>query len=129
MRRDGLWHPRLLEIVAGLGHTELLVVADAGLPIPPAVERLDLVWARDEPRFLPVVRVLVQECVIEGATIAAELEDARIRSGLTDALGGAACSTVPHEQLKAMTSRARAVVRTGETTPYANVVLRAGVAF
>lgn len=116
-------------MLASAGHGDLVVVADAGLPVPPAVETIDLVWRAEQPPFLPVVRTVLDECVVEHATLAAELTDTDLRSGLADTLGQTPVEHVPHEQLKTMTVRARAVVRTGATTPYANVVLRCGVPF
>ena len=44
-------------------------------------------------------------------------------------LGAMPVATLPHEAFKAATRGARAVVRTGEFSPYANVILRAGVVF
>ena len=44
-------------------------------------------------------------------------------------LDGRHVRAIPHEELKRLTASARAVVRTGETTPFANVVLVAGVTF
>ncbi|MFI6519476.1 D-ribose pyranase [Spirillospora sp. NPDC050679] len=129
MRADGLWHPRLLQVLAAAGHTDLIVVADPGLPVPPGVETVDLVWRRGEPPFLPVLAAVLEELVAEAATIAEEAADPGLLTGLAQVLGPLVPDRVPHERLKQMTARARVVVRTGETTPYANVVLRAGVPF
>ncbi|WP_330180328.1 D-ribose pyranase [Nocardia sp. NBC_01503] len=129
MRTDGLWHPRLMQIVTGLGHTDLIVIADAGLPIPAGVERIDLLWRRGEPGFLPVLRAILADGVFEHACYASELADPAILDGLASALGQIPSSTVSHAELKNRTVDARVIVRTGEATPYANAVLRAGVAF
>lgn len=129
MRASGLWHPRLAQIVAALGHGELLVVADPGLPVPSTVEVVDLVWSRGEPAFSPVVRAILGELVVEHATVAAELAAGPVLKALAEDLGGIPLDRVSHEELKSLTARARVVVRTGEDTPYANVVLRAGVPF
>ncbi|BFV60780.1 D-ribose pyranase [Kitasatospora sp. CMC57] len=133
MRTDGLWHPRLLQLISSLGHGDLLVVADPGLPVPPGVESIDLVWRRGDPPFLQVLEAVLDELVVEHADLAEELTDPALlagldsrfeQHGLTDQVG-----RLPHERLKELTRSARAVVRTGEATPYANVVLRAGVPF
>jgi D-ribose pyranase len=129
MRRDGLWHPRLLEIIARIGHTETLVLADAGLPVPPHVEVIDLVWSRSEPPLLPVLRCVLAEMPTERATLADELGDGAMSRAFGRELAGIATDRVGHEELKELTGRARVVVRTGECTPYANVLLHAGVAF
>jgi D-ribose pyranase len=36
---------------------------------------------------------------------------------------------VKHEQFKKMTAESYVVIRTGETTPYANIILTSGVTF
>ncbi|MEU0562276.1 D-ribose pyranase [Dactylosporangium sp. NPDC006015] len=125
MRDSGLWHPRLAALVAGMGHTDTIVVADAGLPVPPGVEVVQLAVTRGVPAFLPVLAAITAELVVEEATVAEELTDEAIRAGLA----GYPLSTLPHEEFKVATRRARAIVRTGEATPYANVILRAGVPF
>jgi D-ribose pyranase len=128
VRADGLWHPRLLSLLAAAGHGDLVVIADAGLPVPPGVEVIDLVWRRGEPRLLPVLDAVLGDLVVERADMAAELRDPVIRQGLADLLGGPP-ATMSHDDLKRLTGTARVVVRTGEVTPYANVVLHAGVPF
>ncbi|WP_433616385.1 D-ribose pyranase [Dactylosporangium sp. CA-139114] len=129
MRRGGLWHPRLLTVVAAMGHGDLLVVADPGLPVPPGVEVIDLVVSRGEPGLLTVLRPVLGELVIEAATMAEELTDEALSAAVRASLGDVPLELVGHEELKARTAHARAVVRTGEDTPYANIVLRAGVPF
>jgi D-ribose pyranase len=123
MRPDGLWHPRLLQILSAAGHTDLIVVADPGLPVPPGVETVDLVWRRGEPAFLPVLEAVLGELVVETAYVAEESPPGFLDDVLTRT------ERIPHTRLKELTGRARAVVRTGEATPYANVVLQAGVPF
>lgn len=129
MRSSGLWHPRLVEVITTIGHAQTLVVADAGLPVPVGVETIDLVWRRGEPRLLPVLRAVLEELVVESATIAAELGTGPWAEGLREMLAGRTVKEVPHEELKLACRRSRAIVRTGEDTAYANVVLHAGVAF
>ena len=129
MRRHGIWHPRLLQVLTSLGHGDLLVVADAGLPVPAGVETIDLLWAPGQPAFLPVVRAILEEAVVESAILADELVDPGVAPALEELLPRGAVRRVSHEELKALTFGARAVVRTGATTPYANVILVAGVPF
>lgn len=119
MRPDGLWHPRLLHLLAAAGHTDLIVVADPGLPVPPGVETVDLVWRRGEPPLVPLVEAIRAELVVEHLFVADEAPETFFPEA----------ERIPHEQLKHLTRQARVIVRTGEATPYANVVLRAGVPF
>ncbi|HEY8475295.1 MAG TPA: D-ribose pyranase [Chloroflexota bacterium] len=131
MKRGGILNPDLADALARLGHTDALVVCDAGLPIPSDVRRIDLAVCPGVPRFLDVLRAIVAEIVVERAVVASELRERcpETYEALRSALGAVPIEEVPHERFKARTTVARAVVRTGEFTPYANVVLYAGVPF
>jgi D-ribose pyranase len=133
MRRDGILNPTLLEVMARLGHTDTLVIADAGLPIPPEVQRIDLALVPGVPGFLETLRAVLAELPVERATIASEMETRSpvLYKAVTAlfAEGGIPWESVLHEQFKLSTRKAGAVVRTGEVTPYANVILHAGVSF
>jgi D-ribose pyranase len=131
MKKHGILQPELSAVIARLGHTDTLVVADAGLPIPPAVQRIDLAVTGGVPAFLQVLRPLLDEIAVEAVVIASELPAASpaFYADLQAVLGALPIRTVPHAEFKKMTHQARAVVRTGEFTPYANIILVAGVAF
>jgi D-ribose pyranase len=128
MRPDGLWHPELLGHLARVGHGEEIVIADPGLPIAD-VPRIDLVWRSGEPRFLPVLTAVLKELVVETAYVAEEATDPALLAGLQASLGAIPTERIVHDDLKRRVRAARVVVRTGETTPYANVILRCGVPF
>lgn len=128
MKRSGIINARLAGALAGLGHTDHVVVCDAGLPIPPGPEVVDLAFRFGVPSFETVLTGLLEELVVEGATAAEEVErNARCHEFLTNALPD--LGFVSHEELKRMVAGAKLVVRTGEATPYSNVILRCGVPF
>lgn len=114
-----------------MGHGDLLCVADAGLPIPPQVERIDLAFAPGRPEFIEVVAAVLSELRVEAYEVADESLSAcpEIVARLDEALRGIECLWMSHEELKHRSEAVRAVVRTGEFTPYANVILRSGVDF
>ncbi|MFC7404312.1 D-ribose pyranase [Georgenia alba] len=122
-------HPQLSRILSELGHTDELFVADAGLPIPSGVERVDLAYRKGAPAFLDVLDVILDEIVVEGAVMPAEVAEAspEMLRAVQDRLAPLEVVLVPHEQYKRRSHGARAVVRTGEYTSYANVALIAGV--
>jgi D-ribose pyranase len=131
MTRSGLLNDRLIKTVAMLGHKETLVVCDAGLPIPGDTERIDLSVECGMPPFLDVVRAVLGELAVESAMIATETakKSPEIDRKLREVLGEVRVDTIRHDKLKELASNAKAVVRTGECTPYSNVVLVAGVTF
>lgn len=128
MKRTGLLNPDLLAVVAELGHTDTLAVADAGLPIPREVRRIDLSLVAGEPGFLKVLAALLRELSVEEALAAEEIVTANpdIHRQLLALLGEVPLRLVPHAELKQLLPSTKGVVRTGECTPYANVVLRSG---
>ena len=129
MRRDGVINWQLAGALARLGHTDRLVVCDAGLPIPDGPEIVDLAFQFGVPSFEIVLSGLLGELVIEGAIAAEEVKERNqtayemLGSRLTD------LELLPHEELKRVASTARLFVRTGEATPFSNVILCCGVPF
>ena len=129
MKRGGIINAPLAGLLAGLGHTDTVVVGDCGLPRPPGVPVVDLAVTLGVPRFADVVTALAAELVVEWATVARETAEANPAAlSLLEGLFGEP-RWVTHAELKAESARARLVVRTGEATPYANVVLTCGVPF
>lgn len=134
MKKGGILHPLLAQAVASLGHGDLLVVADAGLPIPEGPLRIDLAYAPGRPPFLDVVQAILQEVQAEGVVLAQEIRERspELHDKVVAILKGFTAVElvyVPHQRFKELTAGAKAVVRTGEFTPYANLILRAGVVF
>jgi len=131
MKRTTLLHAELSEAIARLGHGDLLVIGDAGLPIPDGPRRIDLAVSANVPRFADVLAAVLAEMQVEGALIADEFapRNAPVHAELMRQLGHTPVSTVSHQHFKTLTKEARAIVRTGEFSPYANVILRAGVVF
>jgi D-ribose pyranase len=128
MKRRGIINAPLSGHLARLGHTDLVVVADAGLPLPSQVPVVDLAIVFGKPRFTDVLDALLEEIVVEHAWISAGA-DAGAPARWVDERLPQPAQRVAHEELKAMLPDVRLAVRTGEATAYANVVLRCGVPF
>ena len=131
VKKIGVLNQPISSVIAGLGHTDTLVVADAGLPIPPETQRIDLALTQGIPGFLDTLRVVLGEMQVERAIIAEEMLDVSpdVYQKVKELLADVPIETVTHLIFKERTRSARAVVRTGEFTPYANVILVAGVVF
>ncbi len=119
-------------MIATMGHTDRLVVCDSGLPIPPGAEVVQLALTKNIPRFIDTVQALLQEMQVEGAIVATEMADrsTELLKELQRLLPGVKIQFVPHEEFKKLTCNGtKGFVRTGECTPYANVILISGVTF
>ncbi|KQR36446.1 MULTISPECIES: D-ribose pyranase [Microbacterium] len=126
-------NPALSRVISETGHTDLLVVTDAGLPIPPGSERIDLAYRPGAPAFFDVLDTVLAELVVEGATVSEEVAEKspEVLAALRERFAGEdfEIELIPHVEFKKLTHSARAFVRSGEFTPYANVILHAGVAY
>lgn len=129
MKRGGILNVQLAGALARLGHTDTLVVCDAGLPIPPGPEVVDLAFRFGVPAFETVLSGILEELVVEDATAAEETEAQNPRSHDLLKTWLPELELVPHEELKRMVDGAKLVIRTGEATPYSNVILSCGVPF
>src|SRR5512143_2141197 len=74
MKKHGVLNPQLSRVIAELGHTDALVIADAGLPIPADVERIDLAVTGGIPSFMDVLNAILEEMQVERAVIANEMQ-------------------------------------------------------
>lgn len=131
MKKTGIINQPISSIVSGLGHTDRVVICDAGLPIPEQVTRIDLALKEGVPTFLQTLEVVLSEMEVESAIVASEIKEKNpeIEKRLRDLLGSAAIEYLPHEKFKIETKTSKAIVRTGEFSPYANVILVSGVVF
>lgn len=132
-RNNGTLNGQLSRVISEVGHTDQLVVTDAGLPIPPGVERVDLAIRENLPRFLDLLDAVLDEVSIEGALLSEEIHQHSpdMAAAVEERLAklGVTAKFVPHSDFKTATADARAAVRSGEFTPYANVLLTAGVVY
>ncbi|WP_214829415.1 D-ribose pyranase [Exiguobacterium algae] len=129
MKKQGILNSHLAKVFADLGHTDRVVIADCGLPIPDGVKRVDLSLRLGEPSFLDVLTEVENDLVIEQITIAQEMltHNPAIAERLQDTYDR--IEQCDHESFKREVEKAKVVIRTGEATPYANVILHAGVIF
>jgi D-ribose pyranase len=132
MKKNRLLNAALSQLVASLGHGDRILVADAGMPMPRdgSVELVDLALTQGVPTLTTTLEALLTEMQVESHIVASETleRDHEWLSGLGAERIGAR-TVVSHEALKRLSHGARAVIRTGECTPYANLMLVAGVTF
>ncbi|MGG4609207.1 D-ribose pyranase [Providencia sp. Me31A] len=139
MKKGVLLNANITSVIAKLGHTDQITLADAGLPISQGPERIDLAITQGLPDFLSVLKVITQEMQVEKAILAEEitainpemntailmhLQQLEVTQG--NHIEIVYCS---HERFKQLTHDSKAVIRTGECSPFANVILCSGVTF
>lgn len=130
MKKGPVLNIALSQLIASLGHGDMVVIGDAGLPVPPGVPVIDLALTHGVPGFLQTLTTVLAEMQVERHVLADELADKNpaIATAVA-ALDLPGRGGVPHDEFKRLSAGARAVVRTGECTPYANIILVAGVVF
>ena len=131
MKKTSLLQSDLSYVIATLGHLDTLVIADAGLPVPAETMRIDLALTQGVPGAIQTLKVVLDEMKVERAVLAEEVRDRnpKFLAQVQELLPGVPVEFVSHTDFKARTASARAVVRTGEFAPYANVILVSGVVF
>ena len=131
MKKRGFLSAPVAELIALMGHTDRLIVCDAGFPVPPAVPRIDLAITGNLPTVLDVLRTLLEELAVERFSVASELREVSPEryAEVVQLLTSVPHDLIPHAEFKRVAREVRAVIRTGDFTPYANVMLVAGVVY
>lgn len=130
MKKHGLLNSQLAKIAADLGHTDRVCIGDLGLPVPDGVSKIDLALKHGLPSFQDVLDNYLDNILVEKVILAEEIktENPKQLEKVLKKLD--ACVDivyVSHEELKALNKHVKAVVRTGEDTPYSNIILQSGV--
>ncbi|WP_340004006.1 D-ribose pyranase [Paenibacillus sp. FSL K6-0276] len=131
MKKHGILNSHISKVLADLGHTDTIVIADVGLPVPPGVPKIDLAVKLGVPSFQDIVDIISEDMVIEKVIVAEELAtDNKVTSQyLNNKFKEISIEAYSHEQFKQLTQQAKVIIRTGEAKPYANCILQAGVYF
>ena len=128
MKKTGIINAPISTVIAHLEHTDMLTVADAGLPVPATTQRIDLALKPGVPGFLETLEVVLTELFVEKAYVSEDILSVspQIYQGIKKLLGDVPIVSVPHVEFKQMTAHSKAIIRTGEYTPFALVILVAG---
>ena len=133
MKRNGILNSDISRVLSYMGHTDWICIGDCGLPIPDEVERIDLALEFGVPTFMKTLEVVAKDMKIEKIILAEEIktQNEKVLSEINELFKGQDIEVeyVSHVELKAKTKECKAVIRTGETTPYANIILQSGCIF
>jgi D-ribose pyranase len=128
MRKGGILHPAINRLLSETGHTDLITISDRGFPVPMGVERIDLALVSGIPTVIDVLKAVDGEFIIDTIILAEEMLGAspeRYRQ-LQEQYLHISFKPVPHLEFKQIAPESRAVIRTGDETPYANIIIVSG---
>ena len=127
MLKAGILNPHINSLVSRVRHTNMLVISDMGFPFWPMIETVDISLVAGVPSVLQVLESLLANFTVGQAYMAEEFlahNPDSARAEVTAALGTVPLAFEPHEaQFKKRVPHAIGLIRTGDTTPYANIIL------
>lgn len=126
MKRATILNRDLSAAIAALGHGDMLIVCDAGFPVPCDARRIDLAVCRDLPPLEPVLEAIAAECIFEKITAGEEVRDYNtpLKQELARIFPGLPIEYVPHAEIMTdLVHKAKTIVRTGAFNPWGNIVL------
>lgn len=130
MKRNGILNLGLNQALAAMGHGDLMIVCDAGFPIPAHVNRVDLAIVADVPDLETVLTAISADFIAEKFGYANEMaqNNPRLKEKVDRIFAGAEIVTFPHSEiLTALAARAKFIVRSGAFDPWGNILLYSGV--
>src|ERR1700686_3647465 len=130
MKRNGILNLGLNQALAAMGHGDLMIVCDAGFPIPAQVNRVDLAIVADVPDLETVLTAISADFIAEKIGYAHEMaqNNPRLKEKVDRIFVGAELVTFPHaEILTEIAAKAKYIVRTGAFDPWGNILLSSGV--
>lgn len=133
MKKNGILNSKISSVLSNLRHTDRIVIGDAGLPVPNNVQEIDISLKLGVPSFIDVLTEIEKDMKIEKIVLADEIKTGNLSQleAINDKLGMAdeAVEFVTHEEFKKLTADAKVIIRTGEETPYSNIILQSDVIF
>lgn len=131
MKKTGILNSNISRVVADMGHMDWLGIGDAGTPVPPETEKIDLAVSANLPSFTQVLKEVLKELAVQKVYVAEEIkkQNPQQLENIKAILPNVEIELIPHSELKQDLRRAKAFIRTGEETPFSNVILESGVIF
>jgi simple sugar transport system permease protein/D-ribose pyranase len=125
-----LLNAQLSYAIASMGHGDLMIVCDAGFPIPSTAWRIDLAVVPDVPDLETVLQAIADNFIAERVGYADIMPDhnAPLLAKVKRLFADAEFLPVKHETiLFEMAAKAKVIVRTGAFDPWGNILLYSGV--
>ena len=131
MKKTGIINSEVSAVVANMGHMDWLSIGDAGMPVPFGTKKIDLAVDKELPSFMDVLNNVLKEMKVQKIYLAEEIKDQNPvqLENIKKALPDVEVAFMPQSELKKSLSKTHAFIRTGEMTPYSNIILESGVTF
>lgn len=131
MKKGTVINSGISRVIAQMGHFDTLAIGDAGMPVPMTTEKIDLAVTNGTPSFIAVLENVLSELEVQKVYLAEEMKTANptVHAQTLALLGDIEVAYIPHEEMKQNLNQTHAFIRTGEMTPYANIILESGVTF
>ena len=131
MKKSKVINSDISRVIAQMGHFDQLSIGDAGMPVPMTTEKIDLAVDNGIPSFMDVLNNVLEELEVQRIYLAEEIktENPDMLKKIQERLPETPVTFIPHSEMKAALHDSHAFIRTGEMTPYANIILESGVVF
>ena len=131
MKKNGILNSEISKLLSDLGHTDQITIADAGLPVPDGVKKIDLALKLGTPSFIEVLEEVLKDMVVEKVILAEEIkvDNESQLDAIHQLVGTNEVEFVSHEAFKKQSGQSKAIIRTGEATPFSNIILQSNVIF
>lgn len=121
-----LLNPEVAALIRHVNHTQMLLIADRGFPIPPLPKVIDLSLIADVPTIPQVLTAILPDLPLDRLIVATEQQIASPARWREHQASSRRIEAVPHLEFKGMARHAVGCIRTGDSTAYGNVLLVGG---
>jgi D-ribose pyranase len=131
MKKTKMINSDMSRVIAQMGHFDKLSIGDAGMPVPMGTEKIDLAVDNGIPSFMQVLTNVLEELEVQRIYLAEEIktENPKMLENIKELMPETPITFMPHSDMKQDLNNCHAFVRTGEMTPYSNIILESGVVF
>lgn len=131
MKKTKVINSDISRVIAQMGHFDKLSIGDAGMPVPAGTEKIDLAVDNGIPCFTQVLLNVLEELEVQRIYLAEEIktENPKMLESIQEIMPNVPVTFIPHSEMKQDLNNCRAFIRTGEMTPYSNIILESGVVF
>jgi D-ribose pyranase len=133
MKKKGILNKEISNLIGSMGHTDLMVISDSGLPIASDRYRIDLSIIGGKPKIFDVLEPVLEELEVEKVIFSEEIKKVSpdtLKKTIERLPDDIEIEYVPHTKFKELTNtQSKGVIRTGEKTSYSSIILVGGVTY